>query len=96
MIDALIVDAVRTPAGRRGGALANRHPVDLLALTLRALVDRNRLDPGSIDDVIAGCVSQAGEQSLNIARNALLGGRLRRKRWQAARTMQLSLAASSV
>lgn len=70
--EVLIVDALRTPAGRRGGALANRHPVELLALTLRAIVERNAIDPGTIDDVIAGCVSQVGEQSLNIARNALL------------------------
>ncbi len=72
MNDALIIDAVRTPAGRRGGGLRDWHPVDLLALTLKTLVRRVGIDPAHIDDVIAGCVSQVGEQSLNIARNALL------------------------
>ena len=70
--DALIVDAVRTPAGRRGGFLAQHHPVDLLALTLRSLLQRNALAAKLVDDVIAGCVSQVGEQSLNIARHATL------------------------
>jgi acetyl-CoA acyltransferase len=69
---AFIIDAVRTPVGRRGGALKDVHPVSLLARTLRALVSRNAIDAGDIDDVIAGCVSQAGEQSLNVARNAVL------------------------
>jgi acetyl-CoA acyltransferase len=69
---AVIVDAVRTPLGRRNGALRDWHPVDLLAHVLRALVERNDLDPGLIDDVIAGCVSQSGEQGLNVARNAAL------------------------
>lgn len=72
MREAVIVDAVRTPIGRRNGQLAGWHPVDLLALTLRALVDRTGLDPARIDDVIAGCYSQVGEQSMNIARNAVL------------------------
>lgn len=72
MREAVIVDAVRTPAGKRGGALSGHHPVDLLALVLRAIVDRNTLDAHMVDDVIAGCVSQVGEQSLNVARNALL------------------------
>lgn len=71
-MNAFIIDAVRTPAGRRGGALSTVHPVDLLAQTLNALVKRSGIDPAEIDDVIAGCVSQTGEQSLNIARNALL------------------------
>ena len=69
---ALIVDAVRTPAGRRGGALKDVHPVDLLAQTLNALLQRTGVEAGAIDDVIAGCVSQVGEQSLNVARNAVL------------------------
>jgi acetyl-CoA acyltransferase len=73
--DALIVDAVRTPVGRRAGALKDRHPVDLLAQTLRALVARNALAPESIDDVIAGCVSQVGEQAINVARCAVLAAR---------------------
>jgi acetyl-CoA acetyltransferase family protein len=72
MNQAIVVEAVRTPVGRRGGALAGVHPVALLAQTLRALVQRAGIDPASVDDVIAGCVSQVGEQSLNVARNALL------------------------
>ena len=69
---AVIVDAVRTPMGKRDGMLRNWHPVDLLAHTLGGLVQRNRLDPELIDDVISGCVMQAGEQALNIGRNAVL------------------------
>ncbi|MGI8985149.1 MAG: thiolase family protein [Acidimicrobiales bacterium] len=72
MATAVIVDAVRTPIGRRNGALRDWHPVDLLAHVLRALVERNDLDPVVVDDVIAGCVSQTGEQALNVARNAAL------------------------
>ncbi len=70
--EAVIVDAVRTPLGRRDGMLKGWHPVDLLAYTLNGLVARNKLDPATIDDVIAGCVMQVGEQSLNVARNAVL------------------------
>jgi acetyl-CoA acetyltransferase family protein len=69
---AVIVDALRTPLGRRNGALKDWHPVDLLAHVLRSLVERNDLDPALVDDVIAGCVSQTGEQALNVARNAAL------------------------
>jgi acetyl-CoA acetyltransferase family protein len=72
MATAVIVDAVRTPLGRRNGALRDWHPVDLAAHVLRALVERNELDPTLVDDVIAGCVSQTGEQALNVARNAAL------------------------
>ena len=72
MTDAVIVDAVRTPLGRRNGALADWHPVDLAAHTLRALVDRNDLDPAVIDDVIMGCVMQVGDQAVNVGRNAAL------------------------
>lgn len=74
MTTAVIVDAVRTASGKGkpGGALSATHPVDLFAGTLRALVERNDLDPALVEDVIAGCVSQAGDQSLNIARNAVL------------------------
>ncbi len=74
MISAVIVDAVRTPSGRgkKGGALAAHHPVDLLAHTLRALVERTGIDPAQIDDVIGGCLSQVGLQSVNITRNAVL------------------------
>lgn len=70
--EAVIVEAVRTPIGRRDGALKSWHPVDLLAHLLRDLVERIRLDPAMVDDVIAGCVVQAGEQALNVARNAVL------------------------
>ena len=72
MREAVIVDAVRTPVGRRDGALKNWHPVDLLAHTLKAVVQRSKLDPSLIDDVIAGCVMQVGEQAANVARNAVL------------------------
>jgi len=72
MATAVIVDAVRTPLGRRNGALRDWHPVDLAAHVLRSLVDRNDLDPAVVDDVIAGCVSQTGEQALNVARSAAL------------------------
>ncbi|AZM45529.1 steroid 3-ketoacyl-CoA thiolase [Streptomyces sp. WAC 06738] len=71
---AVVVDAVRTASGKGkpGGALSGVHSVDLLAEVLRALVDRNGLDPARLDDVIAGCVTQAADQSFNIARNAVL------------------------
>jgi acetyl-CoA acyltransferase len=72
MRDAVIVGAVRTPVGRRGGGLAGVHPADLSAHVLRSLVSRTGLDPGQVDDVIWGCVSQVGEQSWNIGRNAVL------------------------
>jgi len=74
--EAVIVDAVRTPLGRRDGVLSRWHPVDLLAHTLCGLLQRNKLDPKLIDDVIAGCVMQVGEQALNIARNAVLAAGL--------------------
>ena len=69
---AVIVDAVRTPLGRRNGKLKDWHPVDLAGETLRALQERTGIDPGLIDDVIMGCVMQIGEQSVNVARNAVL------------------------
>ncbi|WP_054815022.1 thiolase family protein [Nocardia arizonensis] len=72
MRDVVIVDAVRSPIGRRGKALADVHAVDLSAEVLGALVTRNGLDPGLIDDVIWGCVTQIGDQSSNIARFAVL------------------------
>src|SRR5207247_2124539 len=68
--EAVIVDAVRTPIGKRKGALAGWHPTDLLAHTLRALLDRTGIDPGLVDDVVGGCVTQAGEQGCNVTRNA--------------------------
>jgi acetyl-CoA acyltransferase len=72
--EAVIVDAVRTPVGKGkpGGALSGWHPVDLLAETLQQLVARTGIDPSSIDDVITGCVSQAGQQTFNVGRNAVL------------------------
>jgi acetyl-CoA acyltransferase len=74
MTSAVIVDLVRTASGRGkpGGALSGVHPADLLATTIRTLVERNDLDPVLVDDVIAGCVSQVGDQSINIARTAAL------------------------
>jgi acetyl-CoA acyltransferase len=72
MQTAVIVDAVRTPTGRRNGKLKDWHATDLAAHALEALVNRNSLDPGLIDDVIMGCVSQTGEQGVNIGRNATL------------------------
>jgi len=70
--DAVIVASVRTPLGRRRGRLAQVHPVDAAAVVLTALADRTGLDPALVDDVIWGCVSQVGEQTLNIGRNAVL------------------------
>ena len=72
MATAVIVDAVRTPGGKRNGKLSGWHPADLAAKTLNALVERNDLDPALVDDVIMGCVMQVGAQSLNIGRNAVL------------------------
>ncbi len=74
MRTAVIVDAVRTPSGRGkpGGALSGIHPVDLAAHVLRATLERNGLDSRQIDDVLLGCVSQVGEQTMNIARQAVL------------------------
>src|SRR5215472_16757448 len=73
MRDAVIVAAVRTPVGKRNGALAGVHPVDLSAHVLNALAERAGLtDPGEVDDVVWGCVSQVGEQTFDIARNAVL------------------------
>ena len=72
MRDAVIVEAVRTPVGKRNGSLSGVHPVNLSAHVLRALAERSGIDTGVIDDVVWGCVSQVGEQTLNIARNAPL------------------------
>src|SRR6266571_4386705 len=73
MSDAVIVAAVRTPVGKRNGALAGVHPVDLSAHVLNALAERAGLaDPAEVDDVVWGCVSQVGEQTFDIARNAVL------------------------
>ncbi|MEE8601428.1 thiolase family protein [Euzebya tangerina] len=78
MREAVIVDAVRSPIGKGkpGGALSGWHPADLLGTVLAGLVERTGVDPSTIEDVIAGCVSQAGEQSFNVARNAVLSAGL--------------------
>jgi acetyl-CoA acetyltransferase family protein len=68
--EAVIVDTLRTPVGKRKGALAGWHPTDLLGLTLRSLLERHDVDPGLVDDVVGGCVTQAGEQGCNVTRNA--------------------------
>jgi acetyl-CoA acyltransferase len=73
MPHAVIVDALRTPGGKRNGKLKNWHAVDLASEALRALATRNELDPSVVDDVIMGCVSQVGEQAFNVGRNAVLG-----------------------
>ena len=72
MANAVIVDAVRTPVGRRNGVFKDIHSVDLAAIPLEALIERNNLDPALIDDVIMGNVTQTGEQAYNIGRNAAL------------------------
>jgi acetyl-CoA C-acetyltransferase len=76
MAEAYIVDAVRTAGGKRKGKLADWHPADLAAEVLDALVTRSGIDPAVIEDVILGCVTQAGEQSFAFARNAVLASRL--------------------
>jgi acetyl-CoA C-acetyltransferase len=75
-MEAYIVAAARTAGGRKGGRLAGWHPVDLAGVVLDALVERANADPEMIEDVIMGCVGQAGEQSNNVARNAVLASRL--------------------
>ena len=72
MRSAVIVDAVRTPLGKRNGRLREWHPVDLAAELLNAVRDRNDLDAAVVDDVVLGCVMQVGEQAVNVARNAVL------------------------
>ena len=76
MAEAFVVAAARTAAGRRNGRLSGWHPVDLAAQILNALVDRSGVDPAAVDDVIMGCVGQAGEQASNVARNAVLASKL--------------------
>jgi acetyl-CoA acyltransferase len=73
MREAVIVDAIRTPAGKRKGKLRGWHPASLAAHVLKALAERNNLDPGRVDDVLMGCVMQVGEQAANIGRNTVLG-----------------------
>ena len=72
MREAWIVDGVRTPIGRHGGGLAAVRPDDLAALTIEALVERNGVDADDVDDVVFGCINQAGEDNRNVARMALL------------------------
>src|SRR6201984_1132504 len=76
MAEAFIAGAVRTAVGKRDGALSGVHPVDLGAHALRALVERTGIDAGAVEDVIMGCVSQIGPQSLDIARQAWLSAGL--------------------
>ncbi|NVE94755.1 acetyl-CoA C-acetyltransferase [Altererythrobacter lutimaris] len=76
MTTAYIVDAVRTAGGRRGGRLAGVHPVDLLAKSLDAVVERSGIDPAAIDDVVTGCVTQAGEQAMQVGRMGVLASKL--------------------
>ncbi|NND03784.1 MAG: thiolase family protein [Acidimicrobiia bacterium] len=73
MREAVIVDAVRTPGGKRNGKLKDWHPVDLASEVLGSLAERNSLDTEIVDDVIMGCVMQTGEQAYNVSRNAVLG-----------------------
>jgi acetyl-CoA acetyltransferase family protein len=74
--EAVIVEAVRTPIGKRNGSLSTYHPNDLLAHALNAVVERSGVDPGLVDDVIGGCVSQVGEQSTNVTRNGWIAAGL--------------------
>src|SRR5215472_7595816 len=76
MAEAYIVAAARTAGGRKGGRLAGWHPADLAATVLNSLLERSGADPEQIEDVIMGCVMQAGEQSNNVARNAVLASKL--------------------
>jgi acetyl-CoA C-acetyltransferase len=76
MTEAYIVEAVRTASGRRGGRLSGLHPNDLGAVTLNAIIERTGIDPSAIEDVIMGCVAQAGEQAAQIGRNAVLVSKL--------------------
>ncbi len=75
MPTAYIVDAVRTAGGRRGGRLAGVHPVDLLAKSLDAIVERSGIDPSAVDDVVTGCVTQAGEQAMQVGRMGVLASK---------------------
>ena len=76
MAEAYIVEAVRTAGGKRGGALKDWHPADMAAEVLDALVERSGVDPAAVEDVIMGCVGQAGEQSFHVGRNAVLASKL--------------------
>ena len=76
MPDVVIVEAVRSPIGRRGGGLSTLHPADLLGMVQKALVERSGIDPAEVDQIVGGCVTQVGEQSFNIARTAWLSAGL--------------------
>jgi acetyl-CoA C-acetyltransferase len=76
MTDVVIIEAVRTPVGRRGGGLSGMHPADLLGVALNELVERSGIDPSAVGQVVTGCVSQVGEQSFNIGRTAWLSAGL--------------------
>src|SRR5690606_36128590 len=76
MAEAYIVQALRTAGGRRKGNLVHWHPADLAGELLDAIVDRSGIDPAAVDDVVFGCVSQVGEQSFLVGRNAVLASRL--------------------
>jgi acetyl-CoA C-acetyltransferase len=76
MTEVVIVEAVRSPIGRRNGGLSSVHPADLLGTVLTELIDRSGIDPAEVDQVVAGCVSQVGEQSFNIGRTAWLSAGL--------------------
>ena len=76
MTDVVIIDAVRTPVGRRGGGLSTMHPGELLGIAQKALIDRTGIDPAEVGQVVTGCVSQVGEQAFNIGRTAWLAAGL--------------------
>jgi len=76
MTEVVIIDAVRTPVGRRGGGLSTMHPGELLGVAQKALIDRTGIDPAEVGQVVAGCVSQVGEQAFNIGRTAWLAAGL--------------------
>ena len=76
MSDVVIVDAIRTPMGRRNGWLREQHPVKLGSHVIKALLDRTGLEKDKVDHVIFGCVSQVAEQTFNIARNVVLDAEL--------------------
>ncbi len=76
MTEIVIIDAVRTPVGRRGGELSTMHPADLLAVAQKAVIERSGIDPAEVGQVVGGCVSQVGEQAFNIARTAWLSAGL--------------------
>src|SRR5215469_5711482 len=76
MAEVVIIDAVRTPVGRRNGGLSTVHPADLLGVALTALIDRTGVDPVLVQQLVSGCVSQVGEQSFNIARTSWLAAGL--------------------